>query len=205
MSLHRRTKRLSSFPGASVLALTLLLTSAPALGDAAAGMRAFNEGDYETALATWQPLADQGDANAQFGLGQLYGNGFGVPMDDALAIKWYTLAMEQGHAEAAYRLGVMYQNGWGVEQSDAEMLRHFQLAANGGFVEAQRSLADMYANGFGVEQDSVQAYRWYLTAGKLGDVGCEISAEELAANMPAQQVAEATQLADTWMASHRSP
>ena len=69
-------------------------------GDAQKGLDAYNSGDYETALTEFQPLADAGDVGGQFGLGQMYGNGFGVMMDDALAIKWYTLAADQGHALA---------------------------------------------------------------------------------------------------------
>ena len=203
MSLPVPTKRRSSIPAAGMLlALSVLLPAPRAFGGGEAGFEAFNEGDYETALAVWQPLAESGDADSQFGLGQLYGNGFGVNMDDALAIKWYSAASAQGHAEASYRLGVMYQNGWGVEQSDVEMLRYFELAADGGFVEAHRSLGDMYANGFGVEADPVKSFRYYTTAAMLGDIGSEISAEEIAGTMPPEQVAEGKKLAESWIAEH---
>ena len=44
--------------------------------------------------------AGQGDASAQFNLGQMYSRGDGVPRSDAEALKWTGLAAEQGHAEA---------------------------------------------------------------------------------------------------------
>jgi len=37
-----------------------------------AGVEAFNEGDYATALNTFRPLAEQGEAQAQFKLGVVW-------------------------------------------------------------------------------------------------------------------------------------
>ncbi|MDE1994494.1 MAG: sel1 repeat family protein, partial [Rhizobiaceae bacterium] len=36
------------------------------------GQSAYDRGDYAAALAYWQPMARQGDATAQDGLGSLY-------------------------------------------------------------------------------------------------------------------------------------
>ena len=80
------------------------------------GMDAARKGDYATALREWTPLAEQGDAGAQYNLGLMYGNGDGVPQDDKNAMKWYTLAAGQGYADAQYNLGFMYDNGYGVPQ-----------------------------------------------------------------------------------------
>jgi hypothetical protein len=55
------------------------------------GLAAFDEGDYATSLAECQPLADEGNTVAQFCVGRLYANGFGVAMDDALALKYSPL------------------------------------------------------------------------------------------------------------------
>ena len=43
-------------------------------------------------------LAEQGDAAAQFNLGFRYDYGWGVPEDDAEAVRWYRLAADQGYA-----------------------------------------------------------------------------------------------------------
>ncbi|MCH8278003.1 MAG: sel1 repeat family protein, partial [Proteobacteria bacterium] len=99
---------------AVVVAASLLFITAVWGDDFQQGLDAYNSADYDTALAKWQSLADSGDANSQFGLGQMYGNGFGVMMDDDQAIKYYGLAVQQGHAQAQCNLAVMYQNGWGV-------------------------------------------------------------------------------------------
>ena len=57
--------------------------------------------------------AEQGDAQAQNKLGEMYDNGLGVRQDDAEAVRWYRQAAEQGHAVAQKNLGEMYDNGRG--------------------------------------------------------------------------------------------
>lgn len=184
--------------------LTLLLFFAPASwgADFAKGQQAYDSGDYETALAEWQPLAEAGDANGQFGLGLLYANGFGVDLDDAQAIKWYGLAADQGHAQAQCNLAVMHANGWGVPQNDDEAFRWYILAAEQGVVEAQSAVAKMYLRGFGVAQDNVQAHKWFNIASELGDFGAASDRDELTPKMSPEQVAEATSLATTWLEAH---
>jgi len=51
------------------------------------GQAAFDSKDYATALKLWRPLAEQGDANAEFSLGKIYDYGFGVPQDYEEAVK----------------------------------------------------------------------------------------------------------------------
>ena len=80
------------------------------------GLTAYRSGDYATALRIWKPLAEQGNASAQFGLGVMFYDGIGVPQDYKTALKWYKLAAEQGSANAQYQLSVMYGLGHGVIQ-----------------------------------------------------------------------------------------
>ena len=72
-------------------------------GDVKKGWQAYNALDYATAKSEWQALADAGDADAAYGMGMLYGNGFGVDMNDELALEYYGVAAQQGHADAAAR------------------------------------------------------------------------------------------------------
>jgi TPR repeat protein len=180
---------------------------APAAGwgaDLVKGQDAYNSGDYQTALTEWQVLADEGDANAQFGMGLLYANGFGVSLDDSLALKWYTSAADQGHAEAQCNIAVMYANGWGVTQSDAEAFKWYSLAAEGGIAQAQVNLAKMYSKGFGVAKDNVMAHKWLAIASELGDYGASSKRDELAAKMSAEEIAQAGGLASAWIESHQN-
>ncbi|MGC2121501.1 MAG: hypothetical protein WA652_01460, partial [Xanthobacteraceae bacterium] len=47
---------------------------------------------YATAYGLWRPLADQGDADAQSSIGNMYELGTGVLKNYAEALKWYRLA-----------------------------------------------------------------------------------------------------------------
>jgi hypothetical protein len=49
--------------------------------------------------------AAQGDAEAQFYLGNMYFNGTDVPENAAEAVKWWRKAAEQGHPDAIRQLG----------------------------------------------------------------------------------------------------
>lgn len=53
----------------------------------AKGFAAYKSGDYETALGEWMPLAEQGNANAQYNLGQMYNKGEGVLQNYKTAAK----------------------------------------------------------------------------------------------------------------------
>ena len=88
--------------------------------------------------------AEQGDADAQFSLGFMYGTGEGIPQDAAEAVWWYRLAAEQGDAEAQFNLGVMYGTGEGVPQDAAEAVRWYRLAADQDYAAAQFNLGNMY-------------------------------------------------------------
>ncbi len=112
--------------------------------------------------------ADQGDAGAQYNLGNMYANGEGVPQDDAEAVRWFRLAAEQGHASAQFNLGFMYANGRGVPEDAAEAVRWYRLAAEQGHASAQFNLGLMYANGRGVPEDDAEAVRLYRLAAEQG-------------------------------------
>ena len=99
-----------------LLTLAMLLGSAGEVWSAnyQKGQEAFLKKDYATTLREWNPLAEQGNTDAQFNLGQMYYYGRGVPRDYKTAVKWYGLGAEQGDVDAQVNLGVMYHDGLGV-------------------------------------------------------------------------------------------
>jgi TPR repeat protein len=68
----------------------------------------YSRGDFATALRAVRPLAEQGDADAQYYLGAMYEAGRGVRQNHAEAAKWYRKAAEQSHAEAEMRLNNLH-------------------------------------------------------------------------------------------------
>ncbi len=100
------------------------------------GYQSYLKGDYTAAYDEWLPLAELGDAEAQFNLGVLYDEGAGVERNLATAADWYRKAAEQGFIDAQTNLGILYYHGLGVDR-DHEVAAHwFRLAADQGDAEA---------------------------------------------------------------------
>lgn len=191
-----------SFFRVLLLACGLLLAVFAWGGESEKGLLAFNSNDYDTALSVWQPLADAGDAESQYGLGMMYGNGFGVAMDDALAIKWYGLATEQGHVGALCNLAVMHQNGWGVPVNEEEAVHLYSQAAEQGAPEAMIALGRHFAMDFSDAYDPVQAYKWFSLGALQNDVDAKEKREIIAYKLSAEQIAEGNEMVDQWTSAH---
>ena len=91
------------------------------------GLNALQKKDYATALREWKPLAEQGHAPAQSGLGMMYFTGQGVSKDYKTAVKWFRLAAEQGHLLAQANLGWIHYKGMGVSQNHEIALKYHRL------------------------------------------------------------------------------
>ena len=101
------------------------------------GLESAKKGDYQTVFKLWLPLAEQGNANTQFNLGNMYYEGKGVKQDYAEAVKWYRKAAEQGNANAQFYLGVNYYKGQGVKRNLSEAKEWFRKACiNGRITES---------------------------------------------------------------------
>jgi len=114
----------------------VLLWPVNLLADHRAGKDAFDRGDYATAYREWLPVAEQGNAVVQTVLGVMNFIGWGVPQDDAEAVKWFRLAVEQGNAKAQYNLGTSYKSGEIVPRDYVEAFAWFDLAAAQGQIGA---------------------------------------------------------------------
>ena len=123
--------------------LVMACATGAAAGPAEDAESAYQHGDYALAAQLLRPLAEQGNATAQFNLGVLYANAQGVPQDYQEALKWYRKAAEQGDADAQYNLGVMYDNEQGVPQDYQEALKWYRKAAEQGDADAQNNLGVM--------------------------------------------------------------
>src|SRR3984957_2338166 len=129
---------------AAVAALMLAASSAGlvAAGPFEAAVAAYEKGlaahekAYATALRLLRPLAEQGNAVAQYNLGVMYAQGQGVSQDYAAAASWYLKAAEQGNADAQVNLGILYGMGQGVPQDYAAAHMWFNLAAARGNKDA---------------------------------------------------------------------
>lgn len=92
------------------------------------------------AVRWWIMTAGEGNAQAQYNLGEMYFAGNGVPMNKGETARWWSKAAEQGYADAAYWLGMMYSVGDGVPHDDTEAERLWSRAAEKGHAGAREAL-----------------------------------------------------------------
>lgn len=180
----------------ALVALTLVYSVSTAhAADFEKGMAAAQARDFMTALQEWRPLAEQGNASAQFNLGRLYNFGLGVDENRSEAVRWYRLAAEQGNASAQDHLGRMYDDGNGVLKSYTEAASWYRLAAEQNNASAQNNLGLMYEYGNGVLKDKVLAHMWYNLAGANGYRIAAENRDNIETIITLEQIAEAMQLA----------
>ena len=75
---------------------------------------AYQRGNYAAAEKLLLPLAEGGNAYAQYRLGQVYAEATGELRSVEEAAKWFESAALQGQPHAQYKLGILYVNGNGV-------------------------------------------------------------------------------------------
>jgi TPR repeat protein len=103
-----------------VTVFLLFLLSGPlqAEDDNQRANEAMRAGNYAIAYCIWQSKAKAGDANAQYNIGWLYHNGYGLAVDDQQALYWWQQAAAQNHVDARFALASLYTHGGRGVQSD---------------------------------------------------------------------------------------
>lgn len=133
--------------------------------DLASGIAAFEAKEFRRSLQLLQPLAQNGDPEAQYRLAIQYQAGLGVVPNPRQAYHWMREAAEQEHGLALHGLGIMCLYGECVEKNAREAAHWLQRAADQGFVGSMAALAGMYEQGLGVEKNAAKAIELYEAAG----------------------------------------
>lgn len=155
-----------------IVVFALACMSAPGMAqDFNLGMAAAQRGDYVTALRQWRPLAERGNAAAQFNLGLMYAERLGVVQSDAEAVRWWRLSAKQGFPSAQTSLAWMYANGWGVAQDYTSAYMWSSIAASNGYEDAAR-MRDLVA-GYMSRTSISEAQRRARACVVSGYQGCE--------------------------------
>ena len=114
---------------AGIFALVLLVIPAQAQ-DYDTGLAAYMRGDYATALQEWRPLAERGDAEAQFNLGLMYARGHGVAQDYITAHVWFNIAASNGNTKASENRDIVASKLSGDALIEAQRLARQCLNSN---------------------------------------------------------------------------
>lgn len=136
------------------------------------GRAALQRGDHATALEILLPLANDGNASAQWTLGFMYDTGNGVPEDRAEAFKWYHNAADQGNAGFQKLLGDIYMVGG----DSWESAKWYRKAADQGNADAQFQLGEFHdtkGENAHLTHDEAEALKWFLKAGDQGHTAAQ--------------------------------
>ena len=168
---------------AVLASLALLVTTIPtglAAQSVRAGIEAWQQADYPAAVAIWRPLAEAGDADAAFNLGQAYRLGRGVTTNLSAAQTWFERAAQKGHVDAQTTLGLLlFQNG-----NQTGGLRWLRQAADQGEPRAMLVYGTALFNGDGITQDPVLGYAYVSRAAAQGLAPAKETLAELDKLMP---------------------
>jgi TPR repeat protein len=111
--------------------------------------------------------AEDGDAEANFALGQMYGEGILIPQDETKKWEHYEKAANAGHAPAAASLGSKYDDS--RDAADLALASEWGIkAAELGYSFAQMALVYRYRDGRGLPIDEGEAERWLREAAASG-------------------------------------
>ncbi|CAF1549928.1 unnamed protein product [Rotaria sp. Silwood1] len=122
----------------------------------------------EDLVQYYQLLADRGDAQAQYGLGQLY-----YLRDTAFdkALYYFRLAAESGNSNAMAYLGKLYseKNDY-IKQNNITALQFFQRSAEKGNPIGQAGVGMAFYHGAGIEQNYEKAFKYFQLSADQGYV-----------------------------------
>jgi TPR repeat protein len=145
------------------------------------GIEAWQRSDYVGAVNVWRPLAEKGDADAQFNLAQSYRLGRGVKTNLSAAKTWFERAARQGHVDAQTTLGLLlFQNG-----DQAQGVKWLKPAAEKGEARAQLVYGTALVNGDGVTQDPALGYAMVRRAAAQGLPAAKETLAQLDSLVPA--------------------
>ena len=130
-------------------------------------------------------------ADAQYGLGVMYENGWGTDQNHTKALMWYEKSAKAGHMMAHYRLGLLHEGSeeikpdpkksekwfdWAAAQAQNDLgffywyekgdhnnaLLWFNKAAANGNAESQYMIGQITRDGEGLPKDDVTAWAWWI-------------------------------------------
>lgn len=151
----------------SVLVLTALILSLPSTVQA------------DDFFDTQMNLAKQGNAEAQFKIGEMYESGIGVGQNKREARYWLTRSSNQGYQIAGYKLLYWNLEIKGLKDDNKARVEDLNNKAKQGNAQAQFYLGKMYANGVGINKNPDVAIDWLSKAASAGVLEAELELASL--------------------------
>ena len=160
-----------------ILCLLIALMAAPLeASDVSDAINAMRAGNFAEAYCVLKPYAESGDAEAQYNIGWMYLNGYGLMMNDSKALEWWQRASDQGYTDASFSIAMLYSLGEGqVERDMGKAIEYYLMAVEDGHEDANMIIRSMLARDDESirqrKQEIVRTYGYLL--GPLFDVKVE--------------------------------
>ena len=147
--------------------LFTLLSSVPAFAGYTEALLYFDNQQYPQAFAEFKPLADRGSDRAQYYIGYMYINGYGVDRDEALGLKYIQKSVDEGFEKAEALMGYFLSEGIYVPQNKTKGFKLYQKAAEKGDDDALLNLGVAYYLGDVVDQDIEKSIEYLSKVNKV--------------------------------------
>lgn len=122
------------------------------------------DGDFAADVDRWRPLAEQGNAVAQYKLGVMHANGRGAPRDFITAYKWLNIAGAQGNENAIKGRDAVARRMTPAEVEMGQKRAREELSLGGGEIftgEVPARLKQMTARNLNLEGQRLLNARGY--------------------------------------------
>ncbi len=123
--------------------------------------------DIEKAIPLLTLVAELGDSEAQYLLGDFYATGNGVEKDVQKAIEWFSKSAESGYNDAIVAMMFVHGKGDGVPQSDEKALSFALRCAENDHIMCLFNVINCYMDGIGTEINKNEFLKWAVRLGKL--------------------------------------
>jgi TPR repeat protein len=119
-------------------------------------------------------LADRGDVQAQYKLGNMYASGFGVAIDVQAAEAWYLKSANLGYAEAQYALGALYEDLPGTAPSNAPSFNTTPELGGLSALAAGANPGTTFDLCIQIGDGPIEAIKWYRLSAAQGHTSAQL-------------------------------
>ena len=137
---------------------------------AAATKLLFDEKHSQEGYNILGPIAAEGDAEAQFIMGEFCEDALNRPEQAAI---WFGRAADQGLAKAQRNYADILMAGKGISRDPVKAGGYYEKAAIAGIPEAQFVMGEFCRNGHFLQKDDAKAISWYRRSMEQGFEGAK--------------------------------
>lgn len=143
--------------------------------------------------------AEGGNITAQYMMGMIYYNGYGVAKNDDRAFQYLKKAASQ-YDEAQYQLALRYMNAEGTPRNYGNAVNNLNKAAKQGHIPSMLWLGDILAAGTSYPKNEYLAYVWYNIASVYDAKSASGKRDMLEKKLKIEEVLQAQATAESYKA-----